>query len=313
MAKYRIMSLDGGGIRGVLSARLLERLEAKVPGFLAKTELFAGTSTGSILACGFALGLNPTQMVELYRQRGVHIFQSDLLHELGSLWGVTGAKYTTSHRLEGIQTTFGDLKLSDLKKKVLIATFQLDSANPRVPSDATDNRNWKAKFFHNYPGKDTDGPQSVTDVIMHSSAAPIYFPVHEGFIDGGVIANNPSMCALAQALNPEHGNQELKDLTLFSVGTGSKQDYLTTEDGNWGLMEWGTRLINIVLGGSVGLADYQCKQFLCDRYLRVNPKTQDNIGLDDVRRIDDLIQLADGVDLTTTIDWIKSQWMKEKP
>ena len=312
MSKYRILSLDGGGIRGVLSARLLQRLEEAVPGFLDKTELFAGTSTGAILACGFAHGLNPIQLVDLYRQKGVNIFQSDILHELGSFWGVTGAKYNTDHRLESIKSAFGDLKLADLPKKVLVAAFELDSANSHIPIDVADNRNWKAKFFHNYPGPDSDGAQGVTDVIMRSSAAPIYFPIYQGFIDGGVIANNPSMCALAQAMNPKHGNQNLGDLTLLSVGTGSKQDYLTSDNGNWGLMEWGTRLVNIVMGGSVGLADYQCRQFLEERYLRVNPKTQDSIGLDDVRAIDQLINLADSVDLKSAIEWIENQWMKEK-
>ena len=323
MAKYRILSLDGGGIRGVLSARLLERIALELPGFLDNVDLFAGTSTGSILACGFANGLEPKQMVDLYRQKGYHIFQSDILHELGSLWGATGAKYATEPRREGILPTFGDLKLKDLKKKVLVATFQLDNASNQINSSVAGtgitlpanppepvNRNWKPKFFHNYPGPDSDGEESVAEVIMRSSAAPVYFPVYNGFVDGGVIANNPSMCALAQALHPDHGNQDLKDLYLLSVGTGSKQEFLTAQNSNWGLLEWGTRLINIVLGGSVGLADYQCQQFLPGRYMRMNPKTQDSIGLDDVRDIEMLVNLADSVDLTSTLSWLRANWMK---
>ena len=85
MGKYRILSLDGGGIRGVLTARLLERLAAAHPEFLPSVDLFAGTSTGALLAVALAKGRTPAELVQLYRKNGPRIFGHNLLHEFGSL------------------------------------------------------------------------------------------------------------------------------------------------------------------------------------------------------------------------------------
>ena len=75
---------------------------------------------------------------------------------------------------------------------VLIPSFQLDNQAPHAGQ-----RQWKPKFFHNYPGPDSDGAELVVDVAMRTSAAPIYFPTYQSYIDGGVVANDPSMAALA--------------------------------------------------------------------------------------------------------------------
>ena len=73
---YRILSLDGGGIRGVLTARVIERLVEKKPDLLDKFDMVAGTSTGAILACGLASGRGPREIIELYEQKGPSIFHT---------------------------------------------------------------------------------------------------------------------------------------------------------------------------------------------------------------------------------------------
>lgn len=98
---FKIVSLDGGGIRGILTARLLVQLDAKVPGFLDKTDLFAGTSTGAILALGLAKGMPPNDIVNLYRTQGPTIFHTDLLYEVGALWGFDGVKILHPKSLAG--------------------------------------------------------------------------------------------------------------------------------------------------------------------------------------------------------------------
>src|SRR5262249_16026865 len=153
MAKYRILSMDGGGIRGILTARLLERILQEKPDFISHVDLFAGTSTGSILAIGLAKGLTPTELVRLYRQQGPNIFHQAILHNIGAVWGLGGARYRTANRMAAIHPIIGDATLNDLlPKHVLVATFQLDCANDIEPVPPDKPQTWKAKFFHNYEG-----------------------------------------------------------------------------------------------------------------------------------------------------------------
>ena len=198
---------------------------------------------------------------------------------------------------------FGDMTLGDLKKKVLVATFDLDS----VVVTKAGVRTWKAKFFHNFPDPDglDDLDQRVVDVAMRTSAAPTYFPTYEGFVDGGVVANNPSMCAVAQALDPKTGHQDLGDIWLLSLGAGANPDYIEGENENWGLEQWALRLVPMFLDGDAGLADFQCQQVLAHRYLRLNPVLPERIGLDSVDSLPLLDRVADGTEIDEVVGWLK--------
>src|SRR5262249_5101574 len=153
--------------------------------------------------------------------------------EIGDLWGLAGAKYSTQNRYDALLGTFGMVTLGEIAKKVLVTTFDLDSANEVLSTDPPLERTWKAKFFHNFPldnngEANPDVTERALDVIMRSSAAPTYFPIYQGYVDGGVVANNPGMCALAQAINRNTGNQALSDIHLLSVGTGIKPEFVTS-------------------------------------------------------------------------------------
>ena len=87
MASYNILSLDGGGIRGLLTAIILERLNLTNPGWLDKVDLLAGTSTGGIIALGLANGLTPTQLRNLYQKKGEKIFDDSWLDDLKDIGG----------------------------------------------------------------------------------------------------------------------------------------------------------------------------------------------------------------------------------
>ena len=74
---------------------------------------------------------------------------------------------------------------------------------------------WKPKFFHNFRGHDSDENELVVDVGIRTCVAPTYFPIYQGFIDGGGVAGNPSVCAIAHAINPEGAGQNLSDIVLL--------------------------------------------------------------------------------------------------
>lgn len=267
--------------------------------------MLAGTSTGAILALGLAKGVAPQDLVQLYVERGPIIFHTDLMQKLGDGWGLIAAKYSTENRYAGIEPTFNNTKLSDFAQKVLVAAFELDNSQDSVSSGP---RTWKAKFFHNFDGPDSDGDQLAIDVVMRSSAAPSYFPIYQNYVDGGVLANNPSMCAVAQAMNVAMGNQAAADIVLCSIGTGLKPEFESSHNGNWGLVQWGFKLIHLIFDGSTGLVDYQCQQLLGERYIRLNVQLNEALDLDAVDKVQEMIALADSFDLTGMVNWIQAQW-----
>ena len=141
------------------------------------------------------------------------------MYDLVELDGLAGAKYGNENLRRLLQDTFGGRKLQDLNPRVLVPSFRLDNQE----TDPA-NRSWNPKFFHNFPGEDNDGECLIADVAM-ASAAPTYFPSYGEYIDGGVIANNPSMAAIAQVLdgrNQPSDRGTLNEIKLLSVGTGSR-------------------------------------------------------------------------------------------
>jgi len=318
---YRILSLDGGGIRGVLTATLLDRLEAAVPGFLDKVNMFAGTSTGGLLALGLARGLTPRECRALYENYGSEIF---LRSRFGALVDVFRAKYRNDRLAARLREQFGDLTLGDLAvkgKHVLISSFDLDNG----PDNRQGVRMWKPKFFHNLDPSDSDYTERMVDVALRTSAAPAYFPVYDGHIDGGVAANNPSTCALAQALA---AGKDLNEIVLISVGTGLNPRIVEAQNAQWGWLRWARfpvrrvvgelsrsghdLIIDLLIEGTVDVAHYQCRQLLKTRFHRLNPTLPEPIDLDRVDQINHLRELAEAASLSDvktgapTIDFLKN-------
>jgi patatin-like phospholipase/acyl hydrolase len=310
MAAFRILSCDGGGIRGVLTAVLLNRLSAAYPALLqdrpGTITMFAGTSTGGILALGLAAGLTPANIRDLYVTNGKLIFDSSWSRDVVELGGISGSKYDNKQLKQILQGTFGASKLQDLRPRVLIASFSLDNRAPLAI-----NRTWNPKFFHNFPGEDSDGECQVYDVAMSTSAAPTYFPSNGVYIDGGVIANNPSLAAVAQALDTRNQPGEratLAEIKLLSVGTGASLQYVDGVDHDWGDGQWLKPILNVLMDGSVGVADFQCQQLLGKSYWRVEPvfPAGQSFPMDDVSKVVDLMDLANSFDLTGTIAWLQA-------
>jgi patatin-like phospholipase/acyl hydrolase len=249
MPDFRILSIDGGGIRGVMTAVLLNRLQQQYPTLLAErpntTTLYAGTSTGGILALGLADGLSPAQMRDLYVVNGKSIFDASWVRDIVDVGGLAGAKYDNTNLRNILTHTFGAKRLGDLNRRVLVASFQLDNGS----ADST-QRTWAPKFFHNFPGPDSDADALIVDVAMETSAAPTFFPAYHGYVDGGVIANNPSMAALAQALdgrNPPSERALLSEIQLLSLGTGLSLQYIAGSDLDWGDAQWIKPIITLMM------------------------------------------------------------------
>lgn len=295
---YKILSIDGGGIRGLIPAKILSRIEQSLGiNLVGQFDLLAGTSTGGILALAFACGYRPVVLVDLYKNLGSSIFKDSFWDNMRDIGVLLGAKYTLDRLREQLHIYFGGKTLGQLSKRVLISSFDLD----RNKVGAV--REWSPKFFHNYPDSE-DMSSLVVDIALNTAAAPVFFPTSGKYIDGGVVVNNPAMAAVAQALD---AGISLDDIVVFSLGTGSMPRSLPNiNNADWGLWQWNIKIIEIIMSGGVKIPDYQVRQLLGERYLRVNPFLQDAIGMDEHDRTDELERVADEYDLTTTISFLQS-------
>jgi len=306
--QYRVVSIDGGGIRGLVTTILLQRIVA-TPGlehFLDSIDLIAGTSTGGILALGVAHQLDLNRIRDVYTTKGAKIFDDTWLDDLVDLGRLRGADYDTGPLRRELKKLFGRATLGELKRRVLIAAFDLDNEDPDP-----EKRTWKPKLFHNYPGPNNDRASLALDVALYTAAAPTYFPSVDGYIDGGVYANNPAMCALAQTRDSRYSSaSSLDDVVLLSLGTGTSLQYIKGKSHDWGYAQWVKPLINLMLDGTAGIADYQCRQMLGDRYHRLAPvfPAGTTVPLDAIDKIPYMIEFAEAVPIDETIDWLKQTW-----
>ncbi|MEG3907225.1 patatin-like phospholipase family protein [Microcoleus sp. w1-18aA5] len=323
MAKYtRILSIDGGGIRGIIPAQILVSVESKLQQKSGNPDariadyfdLIAGTSAGGILTCIYLCpdGENPSRprwaaqdAVNFSIKSGRDVFQTSFWQKVRSLDGLIDEKYA-SDRLEKLfLENFRDCKLSQLLKPCLISSYDIERR--------------KAHFFdqidaQQYPAED----YFIRDIARATSAAPSYFEVPKiysltneryALIDGGVFANNPALCAYAEVRNkfsiPDDSldkSPTAKDMVILSLGTGEAQKKFPYEEvKNWGQVEWVEPLINIMMTGVAETVNYQLIQIYDaverpNQYLRITPDLshEQPLQIDDAseEKISDLLRIG---------------------
>lgn len=308
MSKYRILTFDSGGIRGLLSILLIEQMDEKLPGWRDNVDLIAGTSTGGIIALALANGIKPDRLKDFYLNECEKIFEKSYIREFSN---IVEADYDNKHLSKVIYGIFKHKLLKHLKTNVLIPTFDLDNEDPDPLK-----RQWKPKFFHNFRGRDNDGDEKAADVAMYTTAAPVLFPSVDGYIDGCVIAVNPSMSALAQTQDSrnEQPAPSFSDIVMLSVGTGTIVSRIEGKRHDWGYGQWLQPMIRIMFDGASEVTDYQCRQFLNDRYHRIDYKfsPDDAIAVDDYSKTDKIIDIAQtrmSRQTEEAFNWISDYWL----
>jgi predicted acylesterase/phospholipase RssA len=283
-----ILSVDGGGVRGMMTAKILLRLEKAVPGWTKKVDLFAGASTGAIIALALAKGLTPRQIATFYRVQLPKIFSQSWWRRFS---GLLYAKYSNQALKEALGNILGQTTLGQLERDVLISTYFLGQKEPFQGA--------RAKF---YDKRDAD--VRIADLALWSGSAPTYLPSADGHVDGGLSANN---CAVAAMAYQESRGTPLSQLRVFSLGTGRYPVVL--DGGDKGLAYWGEKLLIPFVDGSVDVAHFQAYHFLKDEgnYHRLQPELPREIDLDDVTALDELIALADKVDIGPAVEWLTRQ------
>ncbi|ALF53972.1 patatin [Nostoc piscinale CENA21] len=371
---FRILSLDGGGIRGIMAATMLKAIEQQINKPLHEYfNLIAGTSTGSILAAAIATGKKSQTIIDLYQQKSSRIFPYTSLFSAQRIplilkYGLSAPKFSDSGLIQVLKESLGETKLFDVKEpKLLITSYDTISREPII------FKSWrKDKDYDNVP---------LWELCVCSASAPTYFPAHKldriirgpvvqatansvfidgaaahseniynntqititdgvgkgqtrtitkykGYtrealldspwetvpdntasysikciysaIDGGVAANNPSACAVAEALRL--GNR-LEDITILSIGTGDRTRIIPFKKAEgWGLLQWAQPIIGILFDASSSVHEYITEQvvldnqilrlqFKLDRELTGKPLSDD---IDDVsaENLDNLVNAA---------------------
>lgn len=301
MTKLRVVSIDGTTLTGgsaFIAGSLLQHTSkalraAGFPGLLRDVDVFAGTSAGSWNALYLAFHDDPDAALDGlddYWAQLLAAFSSGDLAMIARMLGagLGGQAVMSTTRLRDFFLDFfgHNTRLGDLPHKVIVPSFQLDNGDPHL-------RHWKPKIFHNIGPDEPDLDQLVADVALRSGSPPLFTPIYQGvgetgsgYIDGGVFANNPSMCALAQMLSNTEESDRLdllaKRLRLFSVSNGQHQEYVAPRMSG-GIADWGYRrwllnpsdpliLIRLLFQAGSQTVDYQTRTMLGEAgYYRLDP------------------------------------------
>jgi patatin-like phospholipase/acyl hydrolase len=288
MPKIRILSIDGGGIRGIIPGTILAEVEARIQAKMGKdarladhVDLVAGTSTGGIITCGMLLPgahgrarYSMQEVVNLYHERGADIFNRSAMHKLRTLGGIADEKYQADGLEQALEDKFGDIRLNELLRPCIITAYDIE-------------RRETVFFGQHKAATDPARNYLVRRVARATSAAPTYFEAAltasitgaaRPLIDGGVFANNPAMCAYAEARSlAALGHPTSKDMFMLSIGTGSvKQSYPYKEAKDYGQLEWVKPVIDIMMSGNSETVHYQLTKLFGaqgndDGYVRMEP------------------------------------------
>jgi patatin-like phospholipase/acyl hydrolase len=286
---FRILCLDGGGIKGVFTAAALARIEDQTKmKVVDHFDLICGTSTGGILAIGLSMGLSAEDLLKFYRQRGAIIFPAMSLVErsAGLLRQLFFGPKLSHHVLkQELSTVLKNCKFGQAKCRLAIPSY-----------DAVRGRIYVFKTPHNSRFvNDIDTP--AVDVALATSAAPTYFAAaaanRDGrFVDGGVWANSPVMVALVEAVS--FLNIPLGDIDILSIGS-TMQPFSIAKNQRASALKWNIGLVNLMFEAQAEAAQAQAKLLLNGRVHRVNfVSTANRFSLDNAseRAIGDLTNLG---------------------
>jgi hypothetical protein len=224
----RILSLDGGGVRGLITARVLNNYERKFRIDFRDFDVFAGTSTGSIIAALLACDFSTDEIERFYLNHGSNIFKKKFLR-----FGLFRSKYDDTVFNELLIKYFKDITFGELRKK---------GVNLIIPAYNTSTMD-RAVFRTSTEKYDS---VLVRDAVRASASAPTYFDAHvidgEPYIDGGLVMNNPSLVAIVDCINNSN-----KVTEILSVGTGRIEKPISKRQLGKGVLGNGADLFNLQL------------------------------------------------------------------
>lgn len=233
---FKILCIDGGGIKGLYSAELLAKFE-QVFGYMISDcfDMLCGTSTGGIIALAASLKIPMSDVVNFYKEHGPSIFNEAIKQKpcgrtyLRSKQIALGGKYSAKPLRLALESVFGNRTIAESNNFLCIPAYNTLTANPRV-------------FKKDFDEYTEDDRKSYVDVALATTAAPTYFPVMEiegdQFVDGGLWANNPILVALTEYLykfaqDPRFDGLEILSISSCQKTKGEKHHKLNRAFSDW--------------------------------------------------------------------------------
>jgi uncharacterized protein len=333
--RLRILSIEGGGIRGLIPALVIEEIERRLEDATGDKRplsdwfhLLAGTSTGGLIALGMAAPdescMNGEKLVSLYRDEGPRIFRFTS-QRLRSLGGWTGPKHSPAELRSVLEERIGQARLKQATRDVVVTAYDMTEREPHF------FKRWRAR-------EDETRNPTMVDAAMATAAAPTYFPSQEiagsALVDGGVFAANPTIAAITEALKRTTDQPvpvDPHELFVVSLGTGVRESgFPQRRVRGWGKIGWilpkdgEAALLGAVFDGQSDAADHWAHMLLNHepgrpapreaavgagpRYFRLQTTLPRTVALDDAseRSLDELDAaasrlIADSADELETI------------
>lgn len=290
MKKFRILSIDGGGVKGAFPASFLSYVEQNIQGDLWEYfDLIVGTSTGGIIALGLGLGLPASEILKFYTNAGPVIFPGGMYNRL-RLWTRHWwkSKYDSTALTNALKEMLKDARIGDSKTRLMIPSLNLETGEVHV---------YKTRHA---PRLLMDYKELMVDVALATAAAPTYFPTHNSahglpLVDGGMWANNPSGFAVVEAISVLGAPSD--SIHLLSLGcTEAPLSTTRAQRLKKGKFYWASKIVDVFMTGqssaSMGMAILLTGRDM-DRILRVSPSVATGrFSLDEASDIDVLSGLG---------------------
>ncbi len=265
--RFQILSLDGGGIKGLFSAAVLAHLEDDLGICVTDHfDLITGTSTGGIIALGLGMGMRPREIVQFYVNHGEKIFSQTGTAKFRQL---VKNKYDAQDLENELKAYFGDRLLGASKKRLVIPSYNIGEDDVylfKTPHHKRLKRDYKVPMWK---------------VAMATSAAPTYFPSFQGLdhirlVDGGVWANNPTMVGVVEAVSML--GVPLSDISVLSLGTTNAVKGRSEKLNQGGIWQWRRDAVDVVMRGqSIGVVTQTQHLLGKDKVVRLDPAVPDNL------------------------------------
>ena len=306
---FKLLSCDGGGVRGYISSSLIQALNTATHGkLLNNVQGFAGTSTGGLISIALANGVDIAKVVDIYKNDAAKIFtkngwftEADRRAQVNAAMlagselegpGYLGSAYKATGLVEILTPYVGDNTFGDVKKVLAVNTAQLQDTSLTYPR-------WTPQTLNNCKVGGDFGAVKLIDAALATSAAPSYFPPHDisgmgYFADGGTFANDPVLNGIEVAVAGGHASS-ITDVEVISIGTGISPEGVAEGDVgqplDWGVTTWmwpwasggvpATALLNLTLDLASQNLGKITQNLLKKQITRINPVLTKPVALDE--------------------------------
>ncbi len=282
--KKKILTLDGGGIKGIYSLSFLSKIEEYLGKPINKYfDLIVGTSTGGIIALGLGKGYSATDLLNFYESMGKEIFSGN--RYLNAIKHLGFGKYKNEILKKCLEEKFGETQLGESKIRLVIPSQNLDNGDVHLYKTAHNER-----FKGDYKEK-------MTTIGMATSAAPTYFPIFQApnglyLVDGGTYANNPLAIAAVEAVGILNWSPE--DLFILSIGCTNEQlNIKMPKRLSLGRIYWAFKAINLIMKGQSSAAFGMAQHLTGYHVTRIDEiVAKGKFAIDSINGINNLIGLG---------------------